>query len=105
MHTYPHHTHIKRQHLHRRVEELVLWVLNVPTAEEEPVARQACELLLRWGTAQAHYSAEKRPGLGQEYTRWVLGHWVRLGTTRGSQWTMQGKQGLTFKDNGDGQRH
>ena len=47
----PHHTHIKGQHLHRRVEQLVLWVLDVATTEEEPAARQACELLQGWGTA------------------------------------------------------
>lgn len=27
-------THVERQHLHRGVEELVPWVLNIPTAEE-----------------------------------------------------------------------
>ena len=62
-------THIKGQHLHRCVEELVLRVLNVPTAEEEPVARQACELLQGWGTAQAHYPAEK----GQAWARSAVG--------------------------------
>lgn len=45
MHTTPYRTYVKGQHLHRRVEELVLRVLDVPTAEEKPAARQACELL------------------------------------------------------------
>lgn len=29
-------THVKRQHLHRGVEQLVPWVLNVPAPEEIP---------------------------------------------------------------------
>lgn len=43
--THTPHTHIKGQHLHRSVEELIFWVLNVPTSEEEPThAKQAREL-------------------------------------------------------------
>lgn len=70
-------THIEGQHLHRRVEELVLWVLDVSAAEEEPAARQACELL-QVG-AQAHCPAEKRPG-------WALGagrRWAPPGAAMG----------------------
>lgn len=66
----PRHTHIKGQHLHRGVEELVFWVLDVPTAEEEPAARQACELL-QGGQCPGMLpsGAEARPG-----------QWARLAT-------------------------
>lgn len=60
-------------------------MLNVPTAEEEPTARQACELL-----QDGHCPLVKRPGLG-------LGCWMRLGTARGSHWAVQGNQGLIIR--------
>lgn len=42
--THTRHTHIEGQHLHRSVEELIFWVLNVPASEKEPTdAKRANE--------------------------------------------------------------
>lgn len=58
----PCHTHIEGQHLDRRVEELVLWVLDVPTAEEEAAhGRQAVSCCQACSSAQGLWERQVGP--------------------------------------------